>query len=1230
MTPEEAAAIIEKFLSKLSTMTGQLGRGDSNTPGSKKTGSIPGAKKTASSDAELREHAKLLKQANDKLAAGLKLNAKQEKAKQKEIDDLDDLAKATDKLEKSTDKLSDSWNDTGKAFKRFGSSMISSNVDVKSAMGSLGSSLSSGGTAIGKFAAGVLSGAGYMLGGMQEFAKNAADMGAFADLGTFRVGSVTQMKILSGLGNSFIKVIEGSKGGFRAFGANSEDAAENLSNLSRGLKYGGSYLNTAMKKTLGTDFVKSVNRASNAAAAMGLTDEARADLMGSLAQSSSLGATSEVDAQQRLVKQYADTLENTRKLSNAFGISSTEILKAMAEFRGTRAGQAGALAGNEGAQNLAPIIKELLQENDPEKVAKIALGLSSGNYALAQANVSNAAAMPLLDMLNQSVQGTKGGTDTNLLNKNLKSQLPWMENFSKERIGENFQGLQNEQYSAPGIAAGVFAKRMAEGGKDEGKKAPGVSEANNIKSMNTLEAALGSLRSAVLGLTATMITTFGTLGALLAGGAIGGLLSGAGKGAMGSIGSKVGGMFGKKPELHGPPKPPHLQTGGMFDKMSGSAGKGMGVFGSFLEQIGSTGAVKGAATLAILGGALLLAGKGFKEFNEVNWESVVKGTVALGGLVVVTKIMSAASTAMIKGAMAIGVLGGAMWVAGKGFKEFNDINWESLAKAGVAIAGLGIAAVAMGAFAPAIIVGSIALAALGAAMFVFAKGVKQFNDVEWGSLAKGVVGIVGLGIAVTAISPALAVMLVAAIPLVAFGAALGIFAMGIKQFNDVEWSSVGKGVIGLLGLGVAVTAISPALAVMLIAAIPLVAFGAALGIFALGVKQFNDVDWGSTLKGMLAMVGLSVAMVAISPALAVMLVAAIPLVAFGAALGIFAMGVKQFNEVDWSSIPKGLAAITALAFGVMLISPALAIMAIASIPLLAFGAALGVFALGIKQFNDVDWDSAFKGVLAIGALGLAVTGLAVLLPGILLGSIAMTVLAVSVAALGIALIPAAFAAKMFADSLETVSNIDGDNLVKIGAGLGAIGAGMVAFAAGMIVGTASSVLTGIMSLFGAKSPLDKIMEFVPYADAISAIGTGIKNFGEGVLAVQQGTADMDTDILGTLKDKLLEFAKAGSSDEMKLTAQYLAQIGSSLTGINSLATMSFPDVAALAAPADMTANLGMPANASGPIGNMLNNSAITPDIVAQLMSYLSSIENDLAAIRGNTKSNGNEAPVRLA
>ena len=727
-----------------------------------------------------------------------------------------------------------------------------------------------------------------------------------------------------------------------------------------------------------------------------------------------------------------------------------------------------------------------------------------------------------------------------------------------------------------------------------------------------------------------MITTFGTLGALLAGGAIGGLLSGAGKGVIGSIGSKVGGMFGKKPELHGPVKPPHLATGGMFDKMGGGAGKGMGVFGSFLEQIGSTGAVKGAATLAILGGALMLAGKGFKEFNEVNWDSVVKGTLALGGLVVVTKIMSAASTAMIKGAMAIGVLGGAMWIAGKGFKEFNDINWESLAKAGVAIAGLGVAAFALGAVAPAIIVGSLALAALGAAMFVFAKGVKQFNDVEWGSLAKGVVGIVGLGIAVTAISPALAVMLVAAIPLVAFGAALGIFALGIKQFNDVEWGSVGKSVIGLLGLGVAVTAISPALAVMLVAAIPLVAFGAALGIFAMGVKQFNDVDWGSTLKGMLAIVGLSVAMVAISPALAVMLVAAIPLVAFGAALGIFAMGIKQFNDVDWSSIPKGLAAITALAFGVMLISPALAIMAIASIPLLAFGAALGVFALGIKQFNDVDWDSAFKGVLAIGALGLAVTGLAVLLPGILLGSIAMTVLAVSVAALGIALIPAAFAAKMFADSLETVSKIDGDNLVKIGAGLGAIGAGMIAFAAGMVVGTASSVLTGIMSLFGAKSPLDKIMEFVPYADAISAIGTGIKNFGEGVLAVQQGTADMDPDILGTLKDKLLEFAQAGSSDEMKLTAQYLAQIGSSLTGINSLATMSFPDVASMSASTDMTANIGMPTNTAGPIGNMLNNSAITPDIVAQLMSYLSSIENDLAAIRGNTKSNGNEAPVRLA
>lgn len=57
-----------------------------------------------------------------------------------------------------------------------------------------------------------------------------------------------------------------------------------------------------------------------------------------------------------------------------------------------------------------------------------------------------------------------------------------------------------------------------------------------------------------------------------------------------------------------------------------------------------------AATLAILGGALLI-------FNNVQWESLAKGAVALAGLAVIAAAMGAGAGYIIAGAAAIGALG---------------------------------------------------------------------------------------------------------------------------------------------------------------------------------------------------------------------------------------------------------------------------------------------------------------------------------------------------------------------------------------------------------------------------------------------------------------------------------------------------------------------------------------------------------------------------------------------
>jgi hypothetical protein len=113
----------------------------------------------------------------------------------------------------------------------------------------------------------------------------------------------------------------------------------------------------------------------------------------------------------------------------------------------------------------------------------------------------------------------------------------------------------------------------------------------------------------------------------------------------------------------------------------------------FLGPMAKTlgGMARGAG--GIISGVMEGIAKGFKAFGD---PKVLLGIVGVAGV--------AAS----------------MWVAAKAFQQFATVSWEEMAKAGVAIVGLGVAAGAAGFAAPEIAAGGIALgtaiAAIGAAI----------------------------------------------------------------------------------------------------------------------------------------------------------------------------------------------------------------------------------------------------------------------------------------------------------------------------------------------------------------------------------------------------------------------------------------------------------------------------------------------------------------------------------
>lgn len=261
----------------------------------------------------------------------------------------------------------------------------------------------------------------------------------------------------------------------------------------------------------------------------------------------------------------------------------------------------------------------------------------------------------------------------------------------------------------------------------------------------------------------------------------------------------------------------------MTDKLSGAMTKG-GSSGGFLKSIadgvkkfGDTKVVKGAASLALLGGAVALAAIGLKQFNSVNFASIVKGTIALGGLVGLTKLLGKGSSAMIKGAAAVAILGASIVPMAFALNMMKDVGIGTIGVLAAGLIVLTAAAVGMGFALPFILMGSVAIAALGVALIPLGLGLKivsmalpQFTEslammsmVDGGGLAKAAGGLLLFAGAMALMVPLLPFMLIGSIA----GPAIGMMAKNLMLFNDVDMTN-------LMMAGAGMKAISEGMAAM--------------------------------------------------------------------------------------------------------------------------------------------------------------------------------------------------------------------------------------------------------------------------------------------------------------------------------------------------------------------------------------------------------------------------------
>ena len=84
-------------------------------------------------------------------------------------------------------------------------------------------------------------------------------------------------------------------------------------------------------------------------------------------------------------------------------------------------------------------------------------------------------------------------------------------------------------------------------------------------------------------------------------------------------------------------------------KKAGKSG-GLGAIARGVKRFGDSKVLKGALTLAILGGTIGILAVGLKAFQGLDFKTLLTGFVALGGLILFARLIGKATMGILKGA----------------------------------------------------------------------------------------------------------------------------------------------------------------------------------------------------------------------------------------------------------------------------------------------------------------------------------------------------------------------------------------------------------------------------------------------------------------------------------------------------------------------------------------------------------------------------------------------------
>jgi hypothetical protein len=262
-----------------------------------------------------------------------------------------------------------------------------------------------------------------------------------------------------------------------------------------------------------------------------------------------------------------------------------------------------------------------------------------------------------------------------------------------------------------------------------------------------------------------------------------------------------------------------------------------GLMGMVSGLMGGAGtAIKGLAGMAksliALAASLWIISKALQNFANIDLASIGKGILTLAALAATTRLLK-----KVDAWKSLLALGASLWIVSKALDNFADIEWESIAKGIVAIGSLAattkLLSGGMGS--------ALALIVLAGGVWAISKALQSFSELDWSTIVKGIttVGILAAGAA--AISGFALPIAATAAAIGLLGGAIWVLGKGLESISEgfdsfiENFEKLGKiDGVGLLKTAAGITALSVAM----------LAFGTAQMVTALQNLVTNFLSLG--------------------------------------------------------------------------------------------------------------------------------------------------------------------------------------------------------------------------------------------------------------------------------------------------------------------------------------------------------------------------------------------------